>query len=156
MYQELRESVVTDMPHGLPGMFSLPVLFMDSEAQISQCLSGLCCCMSIAPARQASVVNFVVSVLQEESAKLLLKWGADARVLDNDNMNAMELAKEHPNMLAIIQSYQVSAAGAISFALSGFSDVTEKSHTHVSQVIADSQLLNSPWHIMPPMNSVTC
>lgn len=42
--------------------------------------------------------------------KLLLKWGADPNIIDNDGVSAMMKARELSNMLALIHRHQVIGA----------------------------------------------
>ena len=44
---------------------------------------------------------------QDEAVELLLKWGADPDLKDNDGVTAKQLARFHPHMLAGMHQQQV-------------------------------------------------
>ena len=45
--------------------------------------------------------------MQEDAVDLLLKWGADPDLRDNDGICARQLARLHPKMLASMDRKQV-------------------------------------------------
>lgn len=46
-------------------------------------------------------------LLQEESVKLLLKWGADLDIKDHAGMHPVKMAQMHPRILALLHQHQV-------------------------------------------------